>query len=463
MNERFNFLLAMGFVALVTLFGGASRSDALTQTPLRMFAVAFVVVSLWTPNRVRLQKCLPLFVLMVLITLLPALQLVPLPYDLWASVPANAFYASVVDALGVEHSARPLTLVPGATRNALLSLLVPLAMLILAAQLPVDKLWTLAFMIMAVGVVDIVMGYAQAAGGSGSALRYYAVTNDDSMVGVFANRNHHAVLLAVVLPIVAALPLGLNANATWRRVGHAICALLVALLVATILLTGSRAGLLTGTVGLLGGALIYGSMARARMNKDSRSAASGTRIARFASNPLSAFLGAIVVIIALVIGFAGTPAMQRLIKTNAAEEDRARLLEPILEMTHSLLPFGGGFGSFSTLFMRFEPVEMLRTTYLNHAHMDVLQVIVEGGIPAALLLAGFLVWWTRRSVIAWRAPGSASLSGNLGRIGAITTGIAVIASLVDYPLRTPLHMIIFVIGCIWLQRAGGNSSRHEAR
>lgn len=461
-NEKFNVFLALGFVAVIALLGGASRADALTQIPLRLLAIAFILAALWKPNRVRLRKCGPLFVFLGLITLLPAMQLVPLPYDLWASVPANEFYASVVDATGIEHSPRPLTLVPGATRNALLSLLVPLAMLTLAAQVPVDKLASLGLMILAVSVSSLVLGYAQAAGGPSSGLRYYAVTNADSMVGVFANRNHHAVLLALALPIVGALPVGLSANATWRRVGHAICALLIALVVLTILLTGSRAGLLTGAVGLLGGALIYGSMARAQMNNGVRATTDGTRLARFAKSPLRAVAGALAVIAALVIGLASTPAMQRLIKTNAAEEDRARLLEPILEMAQLLLPFGGGFGSFSTLFMRFETVDMLRTAYLNHAHMDVLQVIVEGGIPAALLLAAFLLWWARRSLVAWRAPGSASLAGNLGRVGAITTGIVMIASLVDYPLRTPIHMIIFVIGCVFLQRAELKNSKRGA-
>ena len=81
-----------------------------------------------------------------------------------------------------------------------------------------------------------------------------------------------------------------------------------------------------------------------------------------------------------------------------------------------------------------------------------------GGILAALLFIAFLAWWARRSFIAWRQPASALMADNLGRLGSITTGLALLASLVDYPLRTPIHMAVFVIGCVWLQRAGRESS-----
>ncbi len=462
MKDRFHLILALAFLAVVALIGGASRADALSQTPLRLVSLGFIVAGLWAPNRVRLKRYRPLFWFLALTALLPALQLVPLPYDVWAAIPGRGFYAAIVDAIGLPHTWRPLSLVPDITWNALLSLLVPLAMLILAAQVPADRLSRLALAVLALALVSMVLGHAQAAGGVRSALRFYRITNSDAMVGLFANRNHHAVLLAIALPILCALPIGFRQNETWRRVGLPVSALGGLTIGATLLLAGSRAGLLTGAVGALAGTVLYASMASARLGQTRRHHRDRSRWLERLRHPIVVPLAAVLLIAVAAVGFASTPTMQRLIKTNAAEEDRFQLLGPMMELGQSMFPFGGGFGSFNVLFRRFEEVENLKTVYLNHAHMDVVQIVIEGGILAALLFAAFLVWWARRAFIAWRQPASALMSDNLARLGSITTGLAMLASLVDYPLRTPIHMAIFVIGCVWLQRGGRERTESAA-
>lgn len=453
MNDRRNLFLAIAFLSIVVLLGGASRADALTQMPLRLIAIAFLVAGLWSPNKVRLKRYRPLFWFLGLAALIPAFQLVPLPHSLWAAAPGRGFYAAIIEAIDLPHVARPLSLVPGGTWNALLSLIIPLAMLVLAAQVPVDRLSRLALAILAIALAGLVLGYAQAAGGTGSAFRFYRITNEDAMVGLFANRNHHAVLLSLSLPIACALPIGFRHNQTWRRFGHPVCALLIVLIVGTLLLAGSRAGLLTGALGGLAGSVLYASMATERLFQ-SRPNETGTAtwLARL-RRPWVAPAIATLLITLTSIAFVTTPTMQRLVKTSVAEEDRLQLFPPMLDFAREMFPLGGGFGSFDTLFRRFEDIDNLRTVYLNHAHMDVLQIAIEGGLPAAILLVGFLIWWAKRSITAWRQPASPLIGENLGRIGSITTGLAMLASLVDYPLRTPLHMAVFVIGCVWLERA----------
>ena len=84
MKDRFNLLLALAFLAVVAVLGGASRADALSQTPLRLIALIALVAGLWAPNHVRLKRYRPLFWFLALTALLVALQLVPLPHDVWA-------------------------------------------------------------------------------------------------------------------------------------------------------------------------------------------------------------------------------------------------------------------------------------------------------------------------------------------------------------------------------------------
>jgi O-antigen ligase len=259
-------------------------------------------------------------------------------------------------------------------------------------------------------------------------------------------------LLAISLPILCTLAASYRENQTWRRIGLPVCMLGAVAVVGTLLFAGSRAGLLTGAVGALAGALLYASAAAARpAGRGQR------RPKRFAwmerlSSPWLVPAGAGAAIVIAAIGFASTPAMQRLIRTNAAEEDRLQLLPSMIRLAEATFPFGGGFGGFNQLFRRFEEVEQLKTVYLNHAHMEPVQIVIEGGIPAALLLVAFLIWWGWRTWTAWRQPNSARIESNLARLGSITTLLVLLGSLGDYPLRTPLHMVIFVIGCIWLQR-----------
>jgi O-antigen ligase len=249
------------------------------------------------------------------------------------------------------------------------------------------------------------------------------------------------------------LPIGFRQNETWRRVGMPLSAFLGLLIVATLLLAGSRAGLLTGAVGALAGSVLYASMAAARNERSRQGDRARSGWSERLRNPLIIPIAAIACIAIVATAFASTPTMKRLLKTNAAEEDRLQLISPLMSLAREMMPLGGGFGSFNNLFRRFEDVETLKTAYLNHAHMDVVQIVVEGGIPAALLFAAFLIWWAKRVSASWRSPASTSITDNLGRIGSITTGIALLASIADYPLRTPLHMAVFVIGCVWLQRA----------
>jgi O-antigen ligase len=459
MKDRYNLILALAFLALVALLGGASRADAMTQLPLRLASIGFIVLALWQPNLVRMGRYKALFAFLGLTALLPALQLIPLPFGMWEAIPGREFYADISRQVGLPEVSRPLSLVPGMTRNALFSLVVPIAALIVISQVAADRLPRFAIAILLIALVSLVLGHAQAAGGVRSELRFYRITNTDSMVGIFANRNHHAVLLALAIPILGVLAASYRENPTWRRIGVPVCLLGALAVGGTLLFAGSRAGLLTGAVGALAGALLYASASGARpAGRGQR------RPKRFAwmerlSSPWLVPAGAAAAIAVAAIGFASTPAMQRLIRTNAAEEDRLQLLPSMLELAQAMLPFGGGFGGFNQLFRRFEEVEQLKTVYLNHAHMEPVQILIEGGIPAALLLVAFLIWWAWRTWTAWRQPASARIEANLARLGSITTLLVLLGSLGDYPLRTPLHMVIFVIGCVWLQRGANAPAR----
>src|SRR3546814_1807271 len=110
------------------------------------------------------------------------------------------------------RSTRTDTLLPYTTLfrswNALFSLVVPaaaLACLALAGDAAGRGLVTLLLVIAAVAAV---LGILQLVGSSNSITYLYRITNRDSSVGLMANRNHHALLLACVMPLIALWKIG---------------------------------------------------------------------------------------------------------------------------------------------------------------------------------------------------------------------------------------------------------------
>ena len=108
-----------------------------------------------------------------------------------------------------------------------------------------------------------------------------------------------------------------------------------------------------------------------------------------------------------------------------------------------------GFGTFDPVYRRFEPDYLLSTIYLNEAHNEPMQLLIEGGLGALLLLAAFLAWWAFAAVRAVR-PRRAAPRRAMGMAMATATLILMLSSLVDYPLRTPLLSSLFAIACVEL-------------
>jgi O-antigen ligase len=74
-----------------------------------------------------------------------------------------------------------------------------------------------------------------------------------------------------------------------------------------------------------------------------------------------------------------------------------------------------------------------------------LEIFLEGGVPAALIAVGFLVWFALACRIAWRRPGSeGSVSHQiLQRAATIALALILLHSFVDYSMRTIAVMTVF--------------------
>jgi O-antigen ligase len=431
----------MSVLALCFVAGGGSRADILSTIVVRFAALLFLAGCFLTLPRNELRTVSRALILPAVAAFVVALQLVPLPHGVWAALPGHARYDQFAR-LGIEASSwRPLTLTPDMTLNALLSLLPPAAVVCGAVLCRGrQRIWILQ-LLLGLAVVSALLGIAQLAGGEGSVLRFYAVTNDGSAVGLFANRNHNAVFLAAAIPMLAAwaaLPAGPSRNQEVRR-WIAICG--ATFFAVCVLMTGSRAGALLGVPAVIGAILLYfGSV-------DPRDVGSGRM-----SWPLRIGLAAVCV---AVLGLAmllliKSTTLARLAETDLAEEQRFVWLPVFWKIANEFFPFGAGFGSFDTIFRNFEPFGLLKPTYLNEAHNDLLQVLIEGGLAGIALLLAYLVWWVPAAIQSWRGD-DRSDSVRLARLGSLITGLVMIASLFDYPLRTPAIAALFAVCSVWMR------------
>ena len=125
------------------------------------------------------------------------------------------------------------------------------------------------------------------------------------------------------------------------------------------------------------------------------------------------------------------------------------LASATLKAARANLPFGTGFGTFVPVYQTVEPRTLLMETYVNRAHDDWLEMVLEGGALSIFGMVVFLVWFAHSSWRAWRPGGwgTEPLSAGWARAGSIVGALLMLHSVVDYPLRTSALMVVFALSC----------------
>ncbi len=430
-------------LAILLLAGGASRADALGQAVVRGASWAALIAVLLLGNTPTATPARPVLWLLAASILLVALQLVPLPPSLWQALPGRGPLAGAAVVAGIPQPWRPLTIAPWATLNALSSLVVPLAVLLLARKLGPEDQARLRGLLLVLIALSALIGLLQFSGAGVENVFVNYTVGDVS--GTMANRNHFALLMAVGCLVAPVWAFSAHRSARWRA-PFALALLLLFLLV--ILASGSRAGLLVGSLATVIGIFL----ARRGLKRE----LAGAPKWLFPALLILVALLAIAAIAASVL-FGRAIAVDRAFVLEADQEMRARALPVVLDMVRSYFPAGAGFGSFDLSFRLNEPFDLLKPTYFNHAHDDFLELLIDGGLPAAILVAVAMGWWAVTSVRAW--AGRAREGQTQQRLGSAILMVVFIASVFDYPARTPLVMAILVLAAIWLCPGEQGASR----
>ncbi|MDG5747269.1 O-antigen ligase family protein [Qipengyuania sp. XHP0207] len=429
--------MAALFVILVTATGGGSRSDIQSLVFLRPAAVLFLAFALYLCTREQLRSVAIPFAIVSGVAIIAVLQLIPLPPSAWTALPQRETISQIEDLLGITAHWRPLTLDPAGTWNTLFSLAIPLATIALCAMLNPRRQGAMIGLVILAAIASTTFGILQAIGLR--FLQFYDIAHYGFPAGLFANKNHQSVMLVWLMTAVSwAATTGFFGRVSPRAsVATALGSILV--LFPLVVLAGSRAGLALSVPAIIISAWLLSRTSAVRdILKRSR------RRSR-----VTLAIGAGILLVPILAVFAilafsqRNTALSRVLAADVTADARVQFLPQMRAMAVDFLPFGSGLGSFEAAFGLYEPAATLSSRYLNEAHNDFLQVLIEAGIPGVLLLGFGLVWLVLRVVRLWRTGKKAEINLAIFIAGSIV--LWGMASIVDYPLRTPLAAMIVAV------------------
>jgi O-antigen ligase len=436
------FLAGAGIYLAACLFlGGATRQGFVADAVLQLGAVPLLLIALWrlqdAPSRLNwpLAFCLALGVV-------PVLQLIPLPPQLWTALPLRDLTVQSLTLSGHEIGWRPLSLTPHATWQSLGALIPPIAIFLTVLLLSWRDRRHLVLGLLGLGLVVGFVGMVQVALGPGRPPIGFGLGVPGEATGFFANRNHFAALLYSLLLFAAAFAINsaksLPAGSVKAWESRALIAVVLSFTVLVALLGAqmmarSRAGIGLTIVALLGIAALASS--------DERKT-SGLGVKRLVGGA-----------VALVLLFASQFALYRVLERFGADplaDARLTFARNTWDGAWTLMPFGSGLGSFVPVYQSFEKSQdALRDVFANRAHNDVLEVWLETGIVGLVLMALFAGWLLVKLSQVWLKPdlGGTPLDQLLIRAASLVIVLLSAHSLVDYPLRTTAMMAVFALAC----------------
>lgn len=418
MSERFRSFFVAGYVLLATLLGGSSQG-MWTNLALQLLGIVLIAwAAIARPGEGWGGGSRSLRLLLITALVLVLLQLVPLPPAVWAKLPGREVITAGYEQIGYALPALPLSLTPFHSVMALFAAIPAIAALVVTEKLrPIH--WWIAIAILAGTLLGVLLGALQVAGGGGSWAYLYRFTNPGA-VGFFANRNHMATLLLTAIPMAFALAGSAKSNKRSTSLGRfGVAAAMTGLLVVGIALNGSFAATVLALPVLVASAALLPGLARwTRLALPVALLGLAGGVAVLATNPVTAALGA---------------------DASASVSSRTAAWAVTTHAIGDSFPAGTGLGSFEQVYRHYEDPLAVTPEYVNHAHNDYLEIVLELGAAGLLLVAFFLAWWVVAAVRIWQSP----MSTPLTRAATIATAVILAHSVVDFPLRTAAISVIF--------------------
>lgn len=422
---------AVALVAVSVLLGGQSVAPMLVQAIPQLLAL---VILAWLGWSARPGDFVPgagvAFAFAAAIVVLVAVQLVPLPYGWWSALPARD---ALLPAMQLGDPGKPwhaLSEDPSATVQSALMLLPALAMLAVGLMLDREGLKRVMLAIALCALASLAFGALQWLAGMDSPAYVYGRPEGRLALGFFSNRNHQADMLCIGLLMAGAAQFVLAPRISMvREYRLPIAGAGVLLFGLGIVFTASRTG-----------ALLFVPCAALTIAVAVRDGLT-RRASSFAR--LSLILAPLLFV---AIGWTGLAVLAE--RMQSFRDLRFTIWPDAWYLAQSVWPAGTGFGTFAPAYQRIESLAGVTPLLVNAAHNDYLQLLIEGGVAATLLVAAFLGWFGLR--VAQLARHGRGMAGWFATAGIL---VLLLHSTVDYPLRTEALSTVFAALCAVLNLA----------
>ena len=408
--------------------------------PARIASIPLFVFALWhlAQRRMIAGEIIAMWISGAVIAL-PLLQLVPLPPAIWTHLPGRDFIVVTESVLGEVPVWRPLSLDPAQTMRSLLFMLPAFAIFYATLALDARSRRILALVIVILATISVPLGLAQVAGGVDSPLRpVLGRSHGNVPVGFFANRNHFAALLYAAIPLtVAGIVLSLDRHDGRRLAGVTGGLVIIATLLLGAGMSASRSGVVLSMLALAGSAVLIWRRG-------------GT--SRYAGRLITV---AVIIGAFLVLEFGLARLLARAAQDPLADA-RFEFLQVGKQLAAAVSPAGTGMGAFAGAYAMYESLDLTSRYFVDYLHNDWMQLWIEGGAPAVILVATFLAWFGWRCFLIWRHDGGSAAPDAQGRHAddsqlllarAATISIALLLghAIVEYHLRGSGMECVFAI------------------
>jgi len=399
-------------ILLAAMMLGGSTSNPVYEMSISIVALFCLVVSVWWGRQQ--SAAWPAVTIIAVILALFIVQLLPLPDVIWSALAQGRFAHSLPAAANVDRMWKTLSIAPDATLYSMTACVPALVMLWLTSKTSQTEKMLLANVFIGASVGSALIGIAQAAKAWSPVL--YEFRHQDVAIGLFASRNYFATSMLMAAAILFAL------RQSWaKRLGQGLAELLfhsaLLLFLAAVVGSASRAGVVLFLfVGTAGYAL---------------SLKPGSRIR---------FMAAALIVGVLVWALWQYLPQTGVVKTTAARfelDDDARLeiWRNSLLAAKSYWPWGAGIGTFRLAYEQTEPLISVTPSYINAAHNEYLQLLIEAGAFGLLVALGVSIMIV---MFGWRHRHEPLVL--FAVLGLLAVGMH---SIVDYPFRpTSLNVAI---------------------
>ena len=277
----------------------------------------------------------------------------------------------------------------------------------------------LALALIVFGALYALFALVQELTSNGKFFWVYKARFHGSMYGSYVNRNHYAGLMEMLVPF----PLVVSVGHLVRGGKRALVAFCAVLMASTIFLCGSRGGMLSFILEIVA----FATLTLAQ--KKNHRAALGT-------------VTLCVLVLAFLVFVGKGHVLGRL--GDLAPGTRLNMTKDCWAMFSRRPVLGWGLGTFPTVYPSYR--SFYTNLFVNEAHNDYAQLLVETGLLGFGLMLWFLVRLyqyglptSRRWEFKW--DGAVSLAALLGCTGLL------VHSFVDFNLQIPANAALFYVLC----------------